>query len=472
MCRQRRQLHRPCSGSPLTKSQQRSITLVKEKNFYRTLFIVALPAAFQALISMSVNMLDNLMVGSLGDISLASVAQANQVSTLFTFIVNGIGGGAAVLVSQYWGKRDFDRIRRTFGVVLRFAALLSLAVCGLILLFPQTVMRIFTNDPSLIREGARYLRILCLSYPFFALANTTVVLLRWVEIVKIGLAISCISLGCNFVFNWIFIFGKLGVPALGIRGAAVATVIARCCEFAIAAFYLLKKEQRVRFRIRDFFTRDRETAGNFFQNSLPVIVGDSQWGLVGAVKAMLIGRLGVTMVSANSIADVFLSLAVIFTNGLSAGACVVIGKSVGAGDYRRTREYSNTIQILFACLGVLVSAFVLSIRTLAPSLYNVSQETRDLAVTMLTIGGFTHLGTCYHAACFTGINRGAGDGKFVMKVDIVCGWLIVLPLTFLAGFIWKWPLWAVYLCTRIDQCFKWIIAFFRLRGNRWIKNVT
>ena len=129
-------------------------------------------------------------------------------------------------------------------------------------------MRIFTNDPSLIREGARYLRILCLSYPFFALANTTVVLLRWVEIVKIGLAISCISLGCNFVFNWIFIFGKLGVPALGIRGAAVATVIARCCEFAIAAFYLLKKEQRVCFRIRDFFTRDREMAGNFFQNSL------------------------------------------------------------------------------------------------------------------------------------------------------------------------------------------------------------
>ena len=114
-------------------------------------------------------------------------------------------------MSQYWGKRDFDRIRRTFGVVLRFAALLSLAVCGLILLFPQAVMRIFTNDPSLIREGARYLRILCLSYPFFALANTTVVLLRWVEIVKIGLAISCISLGCNFVFNWIFIFGKLGL---------------------------------------------------------------------------------------------------------------------------------------------------------------------------------------------------------------------------------------------------------------------
>ena len=195
--------------------------MVKEKEFYKSLFIVALPAAFQALISMSVNMLDNLMVGSLGDIPLAAVAQANQATTLFTFIVNGVGGGAAVLISQYWGKKDFEKIRRIFGVVLRFAALLSLLVCGVIFLFPEPTMRIFTNDAALIKEGAKYVRIICLSYPLFALANTMVVMLRWVEIVKIGLMISCVSLACNFVFNWIFIFGRLGVPAMGIQGAAI-----------------------------------------------------------------------------------------------------------------------------------------------------------------------------------------------------------------------------------------------------------
>lgn len=446
--------------------------MVKEKDFYKSLFIVALPAAFQALISMSVNMLDNVMVGALGDVPLAAVSLANQATTLFTFIVNGIGGGAAVLISQYWGKKDFEKIRRIFGVVLRFAALISILVCLLVSFFPEATMRIFTNDDAMIKEGAKYVRIVCLSYPLFALANTMVVMLRWVEIVKIGLMISCVSLGCNFVFNWIFIFGKLGVPAMGARGAAIATVIARFCEFCIACYYLFRREKKVAFRLRDFFTHDKEMTKDFIRHSVPIIVGDAQWGLVGSVKAMLIGRMGVTMVSANSIADVFLSLAMIFTNGLSNGACVVVGKSVGAGDYKRTRQYSNTIQILFACLGVVVSGIVLSIRTLAPSFYNVAEETRQLATTMLTIGAFTHLGTCYHAACFTGINRGAGDGKFVMKVDIICGWLVVLPLTFLSGFVWHWPLWAVYLCTRIDQCFKWIIAFIRLRGNKWIKNVT
>ena len=446
--------------------------MVKDKSFYRSLFIVALPAAFQGLISMSVNMLDNLMVGSLGDVTLASVSLANQATNLFTFFVNGIAGGSAVLISQYWGKKDYDRIRRIFGVILRFAAISALIVCGLVAAFPKGTLRIFTNDPAMIEEGAEYVRLVCLSYPLFAMANTMVVMLRWMEIVKIGLIISSVSLACNFVFNYILIFGKLGFPPMGARGAAMATVLARFFELCIASWYLFRKEKRVRFRLKHFLAKDREMSRDFFRYSLPIVAGDAQWGLVGTAKAMLIGRLGVTMVSANSIAEVFLSLALIFTNGLSNGACAVVGKSVGEKDYVRTRQYSNTIQILFACIGVLVAGFVLSLRSFAPSLYNVSEETRALATTFLAIGAFTHLGTCYHAACFTGINRGSGDGKFVMKVDMICGWLVVVPLTFLAGFVFRWPLWAVYLCTRIDQCFKWIIAFIRLRGDKWIKNVT
>lgn len=453
-------------------SRKGGFSMVKDKEFYRSLFIVALPAAFQGLISMGVNMLDNVMVGSLGDVTLASVSLANQATNLFTFIVNGIGGGAAVLISQYWGKQDYVRIRRIFGVILRFAAVVSLVVCALAALFPEQVMRIFTSDADMIREGAKYVRIVCFSYPLFAISNTMVVMLRWMEIVRIGLIVSSISLVCNFCFNYLLIFGKFGFPALGARGAAIATVIARAVELCVAAYYLFVREKRVRFRLRDFFTHDREMSEDFFRHALPVIAGDSQWGLVGTAKAMLIGRLGVTMVSANSIADTFLSLALIFTNGLSNGACVVVGKSVGQKDYARTRQYSNTIQLLFACLGVVVAGVVVAMSFTVPYIYNVTEETRSLASTFLLIGAFTHLGTCYHAACFTGINRGAGDGKFVMKVDMICGWLVVIPLTFLAGFVLKLPLPVVYLCTRIDQCFKWIIAFFRLRGDKWIRNVT
>jgi Na+-driven multidrug efflux pump len=197
-----------------------------------------------------------------------------------------------------------------------------------------------------------------------------------------------------------------------------------------------------------------------------------QWGLVGAFKSTIIGRLGPVMVAANSMTEVVLSLGSIFTSGLSNAACVVIGKTVGSGDHKKTREYSKTIQILFVGVGVVMMTLIYFIRPIPLAWYHVSDATRTLAMQMLAIGAVTMLGTTYHAACFTGINRGAGDGKFVFKVDMVCGWLIMLPLTAMAAFVFKWPLPVVFLCSRIDQCFKWLIALIRLRGNRWIRNVT
>ncbi|MDD6033410.1 MAG: MATE family efflux transporter [Oscillospiraceae bacterium] len=446
--------------------------MVKDKNFYRSLLIVAVPAAFQSLISLSVSMLDNIMVGSLGDVSLAAVSLANQATALLTFIINGLAGGSAVLVSQYWGKKDLVHTREIFGVILRFAFLVLAAVSALMFIFPQAVMRIFTTDQDMIAEGAKYVRIACLSYIFFGLANSIVAMLRWIKVVKVGLLISTISLFTNLIFNYVLIFGKLGLPAMGIQGAALATVLARMVEFGIAVYYLFYKETQLKMRLKDVLTRNKEMFSDFVKHSLPIVFGDLQWGIVGTVKVMMIGRLGVTMTSANAIADVVLSLAMVFTNGLTQGACVVIGNSVGAKEYDKTRQYSNTIQVMFAAIGVCVAALVFFTRGIPPTFYNVSDETKALASTMLAIGAFTHIGTCYHAACFVGINRGAGDGNFVVKVDLICGWLVVLPLTFLAGFVLKLPLPVVYLCTRIDQCFKWLIAFIRLRGDKWIKNVT
>jgi len=446
--------------------------MVKDKAFYKTLFLVALPAAFQSLISLGVNMLDNIMVGSLGDVTLASVSLANQATALLSFIINGLAGGSAVLVSQYWGKKDLPHIRQIFGVIIRFAFCVIVTVSALMFIFPQGAMRIFTSDEAMIAEGAKYVRIVCISYIFYGLANSIITMLRWIEVIKVGMIISTVSFFTNLTFNYVLIFGKLGLPAMGIEGAALATVLARMVEFGIAAYYLFIKEKVLRMRVRDIFIRNKEMFRDFVKNSLPIVLGDLQWGIVGTVKVMMIGRLGVTMTSANAIADVVLSLAMVFTNGLAQGAMVVIGKSVGAKEYDKTRQYSNTIQIMFAIMGVCAGLLVIGISPFPPMLYNVSAETRALATTMLVIGGFTHMGTCYHASCFVGINRGSGDGRFVAKVDIICGWLVVLPLTFLAGFVFKLPLAWVYFFTRVDQSFKWIIAFIRLRGDKWIRNVT
>ena len=446
--------------------------MVRDKRFYATLLSIALPVALQSLITLGVVMLDNIMVGSLGDAKLAGVALANQLTTLFTFFVRGVSGGAAVLISQYWGKQDTGRIKSVFAIVSQVCLAVAVVVTVLVRCFPQATMGIFTDKPELINEGVQYISIVCFSYLLFTISDTFVSMLRCVEIVKVTLYISISSLFVNLIFNYVLIFGKFGFPEMGTRGAALATVITRVVELAIVLFYTFRVQQRIAIRPKDLLRIDRAMLGDFARYGAPIIAGDLQWGLVGMFKATIIGRLGTTMVAAQSIAAMVMSLAGIFTAGLGNAACVMIGKSVGEGDYQKTRQYSNTLQVLFAVTGVAMGLLVFVSRAIPVSFYQVSQDTANLAVTMIGIGAFTIMGTFYHATCFTGINRGAGDGKFVFKVDMVCGWLIVLPLTYLAAMVWHWPYQWVFLCLYIDQCFKWLIALIRLRGNRWIRNVT
>ncbi len=446
--------------------------MVKEKEFYRTLLAVAIPAAFQAFISLSVNMLDNIMVGSLGDVSLASVSLANQVGVFITFFIKGIGGGSSVLISQYAGKKDMQSIKAIFSTVFQFAALSLFLISSLLFLFPAQTLGIFTNDQTLISTGFTYIKIVAYSYFLFAMTDSLVSMMRTAEVVRLGIIVSFITLFSNLTLNYVLIFGKLGLPALGVNGAALATLLSRMIELLIVFIYVFKLDKKINLKVKELLRLNRDMIKDFATYGLPIVFGDSQWGFVGFIKGMMIGRLGVLMIAANSVADTVLSLAMIFTSGLSNGAVVTVGKAVGSGDFKKARAYSNTIQILFALVGLCVASLVFFSRGLPPLLYNISQEARQMASIFLGIGALTHIGTCYHAACFVGINRGAGDGKFVMKVDLICGWLVVLPLTFLAAFVLKLPLPAIYLFTRIDQCFKWIIAFLRLQGDRWMKNVT
>jgi len=211
---------------------------------------------------------------------------------------------------------------------------------------------------------------------------------------------------------------------------------------------------------------------DYARYGLPVGAGDAQWALVCLLKSVILGQMGKLLIDAASVTDMMMNLGTMFTFALAGGACVMVGKAVGARDYQRAREYSNTIQVMFLCIGAFMAGLVFLLRAPFVSLYSLDAETAALARRMIAICAFTLLGTTYHASCFLGINRGAGDSRFVMTVDLICGWLVVLPLSYLAAFVLGWPPAAVYFCTRIDQCYKWIIAFFRLRGNKWIKNVT
>ena len=448
--------------------------MVKDKQFYKTILRLSLPAAFQSAVNLLVVMADNVMVTRTGGNALSAVAQSNAITTFVTAALTGLSTGAIVLISQYWGKKDEKRIRTVCAVSFAVSLLFALLAVALVLLFPRALLGLVINggETSVIELAMQYLPIVCLSYVPLAVTSSLVGMLKGVEVVRVTLYTTVLSLFANIGLNYVLIFGHLGLPALGVTGAAIATVLARVLEAALVWAYFFKVQKALPMKPKDLTRSEAWAWQDYARFGLPVGLTDAQWALVNLLKAVILGQLGKMMIDATSVTDMMMSLGVLFTSALAGGACVVVGKAVGEKDYKRVREYANTIQIMFLGIGVVMSALVFCLRRPFVSLYNLDADTYALAVKMIGICAFTLLGTTYHASCFVGINRGAGDSRFVMIVDMICGWLVVLPLSALAAFVFHWPLAAVYFCTRIDQCFKWLIAFLRLRGNKWIKNVT
>ena len=448
--------------------------LVKDRNFYKSILRLALPAAFQSLLTLLVLLVDNVMVSHYSAEALAAVSQANSVSTFVTAALTGMGSGAVVLISQYWGKKNQEAVKRVCAVAFSMCAALAVLLIAAIQLFPGRVISLVLDEgqKELTPVAISYLRISCLAYlPLgisLALSNT----LKGVEVVKVMLYATILSLLSNVTLNYLLIFGKLGLPAMGVEGAALATVIARIIELCVVFIYCFRVQKTLDIRPRDLLRHEKWAWRDYFRFGASVGVTDAQWALVGLLKMAIIGHLGSEMMRAVNMTDTMMNLGTMFTFALAGGACVMVGKAVGEGNMEKVRRYSSTIQVMFACIGVFMALVVISLRGAFISLYNQSEGVEELARQMIFLAGITLMGTSYHASCFTGINRGAGDSKFVMCVDLICGWLVVLPVTYLAAFVFKWPLPIVYLCTRIDQCFKWIIAFIRLRGKKWIKNVT
>ncbi len=450
--------------------------IIKDRSFYQSILRLSLPTAFQSLISLLVVMVDNVMVARIDPygFSLAAVAQSNSITNFANALMSGLAGGSIVLISQYWGRQDKARIKQVYAVIAALCLAVSAVLIVVIQLFPHAILSLVINpnETEITALAMQYLPIVCLSYLPFAVTASVIGMLKGVEVVRVTIYLTATSLVSNVGLNYILIFGKLGFPAMGVQGAAIATVLARVIEAALVCVYFFRVQKVIDVKPGEL-TRQRLWAWkDYAKYGLPVGITDAQWALVGMLKMVIIGQLGKQMINAAAVSDMLMTLGFLFTSALAGGAFVMVGKAVGAKDYALVRRYSTTIQIMFFFIGLFMTAVVYMLRGPFIGLYGLEPATHQLAMTMTGITVFTLIGTTYHASCFVGINRGAGDNKFVMMVDMICGWLIVLPLTALAAFVFKWPLYIVYFMTRIDQTFKWIIAFFRLRGDKWIHNVT
>ncbi len=445
---------------------------VRDKRFYRTFFSLTLTIALQNLVVFSVNLADNIMLGAYQETSMGGVALVNQIQFLLQMLVMGAGEGVIVLAAQYWGKGQTDPIRRIVSIGMAVGLGASLVLGMVVFCFPHGCLRLLTNDESLIAEGARYLRIICFTYPLFAMTNILLCSLRSVETVRIGFVVSLSTLCINVTLNAILIYGKLGAPEMGVRGAAAATLIARAVEFLIVLGYVKLRDQKLRLRIRDFFRLDRGLLRDYARHGLPVILSNTSWGIAMFLQTAILGHMGKTAVAANSIATTVFQIMTVVSYGAASAAAVVIGKTVGEGRMDTVRQYAKTLQVLFLLIGAATGTALFLCRDAVLSFYTISPASLQLARTFMTVLSVTAVGTSYQMAVMTGILRGGGSTRFALINDMIFIWGVVLPSAFLSAFVWHLSPVIVFVCLKCDQILKCGVAVIKVNRGNWIHTVT
>ena len=447
-------------------------SMFKDRAFLRTLATLMIPMVAQNLISLAAQMMDSLMLGKLGQIELSASSLANQPFFIFNLLIFGMASGSSVLNAQFWGKGDVRSVKIVISICLKVALTVSILLSAAVMVFPETVMKIYTNDPEIIKAGVSYLRIIGWCYIFYGLSGTLLTTVRSVGIVRIAGVDSVFSLICNITLNYILIFGHLGFPAMGIRGAAIATVITRMGDAAIVLFYILFMDKKLRFKVRDILDFDGTLLKNYLKNGLPVAFNEVFWSVGVSIQSMVLGRLGADVVSASQIASIVQQFSTVLIFGVANAAAIIIGNDIGAGKMEQAQLRVKWFRIMAVVLGIFAAGLVLLIARPVVRFNNIPEETKELAIQMMRILALMVFFISQTGIGVVGLLRGGGDPRFALFVDLAGLWLFATPAAILSAFVFHAPVLVVYLCTRMDEPIKMLMIAWRMRNNKWMKDVT
>ena len=444
---------------------------VRDRSFYKKLVTIALPITLQSLITIGVNMMDNIMLGRLGEIAMSAASQANQVFSLFQIFCMGMGMGASVLISRYYGMQDFISLKKSVTIMYRLLLILGSLFTIAAIVAPGFLMSLYTNEEAVIAEGIRYYRWSIPCFLLQGLSLTTTIVLRSIGKVHIPLYTSIGAFFINVGANYIFIFGKFGAPEMGVAGAALGTLISRTFEFAIICGYFLLKEKDVGYKVRDLFGKCGDILGDYIRISIPVLISDGLLGLGNTAVAMVYGRLGSSFVSANAIAAVTMQLTTVVIQGMSNASAIITGHTLGEGDAKKAQAQGYTFLALGALFGALAAVIIVIISGPVIGFYKITEETRNIAFQLMDAVAIIVFFQAMNSILTKGVMRGGGDTKFLMVADILFLWIVSIPLGCLAGFVWHLPAFWIYFCIRIDQVIKAVWCIWRLKSGKWIKKI-
>ena len=446
---------------------------ITDRPFYKSFFVMTFTLAMQNLIGFGVNLADSVMLGAYSENALAGSAVCNQIQFFLMMLANGVSAGMVVLCAQYWGKKETAPIHKIFSVAFILGLFFGVVLTVIAEAAPSVLVHIFTDDEAIASAAIEYLDVIKYTYIIFTLTTIMTSVLRSVETVRIGFYVSLSSFALNVFLNYTLIYGKFGMPEMGIRGAAIATLIARILEILVVLTYILLIDKKLKLRLSSFFAVNVKYIRDYFKTGAPLMMSNVSWGFAMSIQGVIIGRLGAMAISANSIATTIFQVATVFCYAAGSVSSVLIGKTVGSGGtLELIKRRSKNLQLIYLGIGVCGSAILLMCKTLILDYYDTSPETYRMTEIFIYILAVTIIGTSYEAPALCGIVSGGGETGFVFKNDFIFMWCIVLPLSLLSAFVFKFPVPVTFACLKADQVLKCAVAYFKVNRFRWIRELT
>ena len=448
---------------------------IKDRSFYRSLFVLMVSLSAQNLISYSVNMIDNIMLGSYSQNALSGAATVNQIFFMVQQTAQPMGNAMVAIASQYWGRGECGPIRVLSRIVIKWSMVVALGIFAVCSLFPRQLLGIFTSSPEILEEGCAYLGLIRWSFLLFFMSSILMAMLRSVEIAKISVVVSAVSLLVNSAINYTLIFGRFGFPEMGIRGAAVGTCIARICELAIVLFYVWKCDTRIRLFTRN--TEDergvdaRQLGRTYRGVCIPMMLTVLLWAVATPLQTAIMGHLSDDAIAANSIATTFFQYLKVIVAAVASAGTVMIGKTIGENHAAQVRAAGRSMSVIVVLIGIVLGGALFLLRYPLLSMYSISDSAYVLADHLIIIMSVVMVGMSYQMPVSAFI-QSAGDVNFCVVMNLISTWCIVMPLGFLAAFIWKLPAEIVVIFLQSDQFFKGIPVFLRFRSYCWIHTLT
>lgn len=443
-----------------------------DKQFYRTMFSLGVPMVVQSLVTSFLNIVDTFMISNLSSEAIAGVGAANRVFFMLNLFLFGTSSGAAVLAAQFFGVKDYKSIKKVLGMTLIMgvcgATLVSVLAIGL----PTTMMRIFTNEADVIVEGAKYLRIIGFSYIATAITFSFSFVLRSIHQVKLPVIVSIFSIGLNTFLNWVLIYGHLGFEPLGVKGAAIATVIARIGEMGILVAVVYSKNMPIAARLSELLDLRKTFVKKFFKTVSPVIANELIWAAGVTGYAMVYGRMGKTVMAAMTISQTIEQLAFIIFFGTSSAAAVMLGNALGANEMKKAETYAARYIRMFIILGIITSVILYFVSGGIADIYQVEPAVKETVKVTLSIFSLFITVKSLNLLIIVGILRSGGDTVAAMLIDTIAVWGVGLPLGILGGLILKLDIRFVYIMVLSEEAFKVIVSLIRYKSKKWMKNLV